>query len=220
MVFLFFFHQAIAWALAEGVDIINLSLGYLHFQRAEVDELSTMLRGATSTIVFAAASNHGSHDRVAWPARDRRAAIAVHSSLDSGARASDFCARALDDNDNFMTVGESVLSQWPTAKGGGFRLCSGTSFATPVGAAAGAIILAFAQEQSQSRFRQPAAKKVDLAELHTVDGMQKVLRNISAMDSSGYRWIHSKLFWHDFEETGQDDAFQHAWDIIVKALLK
>lgn len=156
---------------------------------------------------------------MAWPARDRRAAIAIHSSLDSGARASDFCARALANNDNFMTVGESILSQWPTAKGGGFRLCSGTSFATPVAAAAGAIILSFVQEQSQSLFRQQAAEKVDLKELHTMDGMQKVLRDISTIDSSGYRWIHSKLFWYDFEDTGKDDnAFQHAWDIIIKAL--
>ena len=178
-----------------------------------------MLRNTSSTIIFAAAANHGSHDIVAWPARDSRVAIAIHSSLDSGARASDFCARALVSNDNFMTVGESILSQWPTAKDGGFRLCTGTSFSTPVATATGALILGFTQEESQSQFRQQAAEKVDLEELHTVDGMQRVLRSISTMDRSGYRWIHSKNFCHDFEATGDnDEAFRHAWDIIVKAL--
>ncbi|CAK7237315.1 hypothetical protein SEUCBS140593_009918 [Sporothrix eucalyptigena] len=193
--------------------------GYRDFQRTEIEELSTMLWGAKNTIIFATTSNHGSHNEVAWPARDPRAAIAIHSSLDSGTRASDFCARALAHNDNFMTVGESILSQWPTVKGGGFRLCSGTSFATPVASAVGAIILGFAQEQSQSQFRQQAEKKVDLEELRTMDGMRKVLRKISEIDNSGYSWIHSKLFWSNFKDIGQNDkAFQHAWDIITEAL--
>ncbi|EPE02714.1 pfs domain-containing protein [Ophiostoma piceae UAMH 11346] len=209
--------NAITWAIAKKVDIINLSLGYTNFQRAEIDELSTLLHSTSSTIIFAAAANHGSHEKVAWPARDQRVAIAIHSSIDSGTRASDFCARALESNDNFMTVGEGILSQWPTAKDGGFRLCSGTSFSTPVATATGALILGFTQEKGQSLFRQQAAEKVDLRELHTVVGLQKVLRSISTMDSRGYRWIHSKLFWHDFEGDN-DEAFRHAWDIIIKAL--
>lgn len=69
-------------------------------------------------------------------------------------------------------------------------------------------------------FREQAKEKVDLQELYTVDGFQKVLKGISTKYSSGFRWVHSKIFcWNDFYEVGENDkAFQHAWEIINKAL--
>jgi Subtilase family len=118
--------------MEKGVHIINLSLGYQNCVNSEFLGLKSALEDAKSRniIVFAATSNDGAHDQVSWPARAPDFAIGIHSSSDSGQRQSEFTANRFDGH-NFAIVGENILSQWPTSKGGGFRLCTGTSFAMP-----------------------------------------------------------------------------------------
>lgn len=211
--------QAIRWAIGKGVDIINLSLGYRKCDYSQFDNLVMALRDAQSSniVVFAATSNQGAHDPIAWPAKDSELAIGIHSSIDSGRRPSDFTAIAELDH-NFMVVGENILSQWPTSKGGGFRLCTGTSFASPVAAAVGALVLAFAFQKLCSRHREKANGKIrPLEELRTNSGMRKVLLKISTK-TENYLWIRSKLFWHSYEDDDRTKALGHAWEIIENSL--
>jgi len=215
--------QAIKWAIKEGVHIINLSLGYRNCIYSEFHDLRTALVNANSEniVIFAATSNDGAHDPVAWPAKDPDFAIGIHSSSDSGQRQSDFTANRFDGS-NFTIVGENILSQWPTSKGGGFRLCTGTSFATPVAAAVGALILAFASQKMCRRDRVRTQGTISLEKLHTNSGMTKVLKSISAEKAwanGQYLWIHSKLFWKDYDENGDPEkARRHAWDVLERAL--
>lgn len=126
-------------------------------------------------VVFAATSNEGIHKRVAWPAKDINYAIGIHSSTESGTAASSIPFSGA----NLMVVGENILSQWPTANGGGFRTCSGTSFATPVAAAIGALVLSFVWQQTCEQGRKAADASMLLNDIRSNHGMAKVLEGMS-----------------------------------------
>ena len=55
-----------------------------------------------------------------------------------------------------IVFGENLASHWPTAKGGGLRTGSGTSFATPVAVAIAALILAFVNQDISEDHRKKA----------------------------------------------------------------
>jgi hypothetical protein len=89
-------------------------------------------------------------------------------------------------------------------------------------AAVGALILAFAWQKLCHRERVRTLATITLKELHTNSGMTKVLRSISsekAWADGQYLWIHSRLFWKDYDDDGDKaKALRHAWDVIEKAL--
>ncbi|OAQ60405.1 nacht and ankyrin domain-containingprotein [Purpureocillium lilacinum] len=74
--------QAINWAIDQGVNIINLSLG---FPEQSSHGLRRALERANyeNIAVFAAAANHGNCRAIAWPARDPDLAICVTSADES-----------------------------------------------------------------------------------------------------------------------------------------
>ncbi|KAI4601202.1 hypothetical protein KJ359_012390 [Pestalotiopsis sp. 9143b] len=59
--------QAIAWAVEQGVDLINMSFG---FDESNLNVRRALKKASNHCIVFAAASNDGNFKRMAWPARD------------------------------------------------------------------------------------------------------------------------------------------------------
>lgn len=105
-------------------------------------------------VIFAAASNFGNHEQVAWPARNPERAICVHSSNDLGTYRSVFSPKPDSKTIHFMAVGERVCSHWPVSKGGGFRTMSGTSTATPVATAIAALLIAFTRQDVVDRERK------------------------------------------------------------------
>ena len=135
--------QAIHWAVEQGVDIINLSLG---FPREGSYDLTRALDEANyrGIAVFAAAANHGNREAIAWPARHRDLAICVTSG-DEFNNLSYFAPGAVRDLPVFVTHGEEVASHWPIklGQGNGFRRMSGTSVATPIAVGMAAMVLAF-----------------------------------------------------------------------------
>jgi hypothetical protein len=213
----------VEWAIAQNVHIINLSLGYRNSDPTTLESLRASLDRARAQkiLVFAASSNEGLHEQVAWPASDLQYAIGIHSSTDAG-KESDTTAPPLRGSYNFMVVGERILSHWPTVNGGGFRLCTGSSFAAPVATAIAAIILAFTWQTRCKKEREKAAKKVRLDDLRTNWGMAKVLSRISKTKGD-FHSISPQLFWedyHDLEDPMQNEieSRQHAWQIIEVAL--
>ncbi len=171
-------------------------------------------------VVFAATSNEGLHDAVAWPAKEPRYSIGIHSSIDFGGRKSDFTAKPFD-GANFMVVGENITAQWPTRKGGGFRLCTGSSFATPVATAVGALVLAFAWQKMCHAERCDAERVIRIQDIQTNHGMSKVLRAISTNEGDIWPYIPSS-FWMDYYDVDSEHniarARHHAWNIMEKAL--
>ncbi|KAK4206533.1 hypothetical protein QBC37DRAFT_434803 [Rhypophila decipiens] len=211
--------RAIEWALEIGVDIINMSLGFRNCPETKLKGVRRALEKAQEqkVVVFAATSNEGLHEPVAWPACDRQYALGIHSCGDSGRKASDFNALPSIHGENFMVVGENILSQWPTDKGGGFRVATGTSFAAPVASAIGVLILQFTRQKLCKLHHQSVGKLIRLEDLWTNVGMMKVLRAISTLVDDEFWSISPKLFWRDALPSGRD-KIQQAWDVIEVAL--
>lgn len=215
--------KAIDWAREQKVDIINMSFGFRDSHKEVKAALNRAVDGS-KILVFAAMSNDGNNSkRAAWPARDSDLTIGVHSCDRWGKKTSGFTPRSVPGSHNFMFVGEEVITQWPEAKGGGFRLDYGTSFAAPAVAAMAALILGFAWQHICRKEREYAESLIELEELREIRGMKKVLGRISEKDDETmrYSYIHPELLWKDFSEEHAEDRIKvrrYAWDTIVEAL--
>ncbi|KAK2594367.1 hypothetical protein QQS21_007927 [Conoideocrella luteorostrata] len=188
--------EALQWAIEQGVDIINLSLG---FSYESSYDLTNTLEEANhkGIIVFAAAANHSNREAIAWPARDRDLAICVTSGDELG-NLSRFAPSGNKTLPVFITHGEDVWSQWPTKLGGGFRPMSGTSVATPIAVGMAAMILAFLNTTStwspeQKRQWLDRSKE---RRLRSTRGMGRLLEHI-CRDRNGLRILSPKLMWED-----------------------
>lgn len=218
--------QAVRWAIRKGAHVINLSLGFRNFPYQKLAKLQSALEAArdSGVVVFAATSNEGSHENVAWPANDAGLAIGVHSCVDEGSTKSTFTANPSRNGANFMVVGERILSQRLTSRGGGFCLCTGSSFATPVAAAIGALVLAFASQTVCYENYEDACEHIDPKKLRTTNGMIKVLKVISTQPESAGHWsLNTQMFWASYKpytDAAKDEekARDHAWALIKDAL--
>ena len=190
----------------------------------DLDEALERARNA-GILIFAAAANSGHHRRNAWPARDDECAICVHSCNDYGSRSSEYTPSADEETTNFIAYGENIRSHWPTTKGGGFRVMTGNSTATPVAVSMAALLLAFVNQSICRRWREEVDRSVNLKKLRKLHYMRKLLKRISERRRDNYYWIHSSLLWKDYQpdsEQGKDpeSAIAHAWEVIRKALSK
>ncbi|KAI1744742.1 peptidase S8/S53 domain-containing protein [Xylaria scruposa] len=212
---------AIEWAIQHGVHLINMSFGYKK-RNLKLDRAIKRARSC-GIVIFAAASNFGNHEGVAWPANDPEIAICVHSSIDLGTCCSNFTPRADTETVNFMVVGEAVSSHWPVSKGGGFRKMSGTSTATPVATAIAALLLAFTKQNAVDEdIRNDIEHKVGPVKLEDLWKMRLLLKHI-CIKVGDYFWIRPGLLWNEYDptETQQKDpsaATKHAWQKIGLAL--
>ncbi|UNI16669.1 hypothetical protein JDV02_003085 [Purpureocillium takamizusanense] len=123
-----------------------------------------------------------------------------------------------------MVVGEQVLSQRLTSSGGGFCSCTGSSFATPVAASIGALVLAFASQIVCYANYVEASEHIDPKTLRTTNGMIKVLKVISTQPEFGGHWsLNTQMFWASYKpyrdaEKDEEKAREHAWGLIKDAL--
>ena len=199
------FEQALQWAIDQGVDLVNLSMG---FPQESSYELTRTLEDANhkGIIVFAAAANHGNRDAIAWPARDRDLAICVTSG-DKLSNRSHFAPGGNHGLPVFVTCGEDIWSQWPTQLGGGFRTMSGTSVATPIAVAMAAMILAFL---NSTNAWPPGEKRQWLERskerrLRSTRGMGRLLEHM-CRDRGGLKILSPKLMWEENPEANQLQA--------------
>ena len=114
------------------------------------------IASSQNVILFAAASNSGSNQPIAFPA-NCPPEICVHSA-DGYGNPSRF---TLVDGPNFAVIGEAISSSWPQTRDEGREKCKwGTSTSTPILAAIAALVLEFThQKPSRSplelRLRSP-----------------------------------------------------------------
>lgn len=136
--------------------------------------------------MFAATSNDGGNEEVAFPASSHEIVIGVNSTNAWGGK-SDFTPNALPRSDNFSTLGEAVESSWPRHLEQGTRLCrSGTSYATPIAAGTAANMLFYVRMKlvdSEEKVKESA----------TCGGMKKLLRSMT--DPGDYLYIRPWVLW-------------------------
>ncbi len=134
--------------------------------------------------MFASASNDGANrpkdDRAPFPA-SMSEVICINSS-DGQGNPSDFNPPPGDDDFNFMTLGESVLTIPGLAAGDADERHTGTSFATPVAAAIAAVFIEFFNQ------RPLRLQKHLLEEVITQDGMSKLFVGMSE-PVNGFRYL-------------------------------
>lgn len=148
--------KGIRWAMAQNVDVINLSLGTQSQPTAELHETikEATMRGV---VIVAAAGNENS--TVGWPARYPET-ICVAASDQQDGRAS-FSNKGIE---NVITApGVDILS---TYKNGAYAELSGTSMACPIIAGAVALYIAHIKE---TEYRRPTTKEVYHAITKAVD---------------------------------------------------
>ncbi len=145
--------RGIEWAVAEGADILSLSLGgpmssdLLH--RAVHQAL------AAGKVVVCAAGNGGALARQAIGYPGRYGSVITVAAHDRNGQPSGFSSRgaALD----FMAPGEEIWSTW---RKGGYAKLSGTSMAAPFVAGLAALVLA--KHRKPGPHRTPVANNEDL----------------------------------------------------------
>lgn len=167
-------------------------------------------------MTFAAMFNDGNIRKAAFPTSDPSLTIGIHSCKDHhGRKSSSFTPGPIAKSDNFMAVGEKVVTHWP---GGEFKLAEGTSFSTPMATAMAAIILSFMwQRKCKDELKKLDADFGEQAILKT-SNMAKVLKGVSVPTNGQYNWIHPRLLWKDFDSRKSGDHKQQAWNVITNAL--
>lgn len=171
------------------VDIITMSFGF----RKPIIVIDEAIKYAfyRNVIMFAATSNDGGNDEVAFPASVHEAVIGVNSTDTWGGK-SDFTPNVLTLSENFSILGEAVESSWPKHLNQGIRQCrSGTSYATPIAAGTAANMLFYVRMNVENE-----AKVKDVA---TCRGMKKLLLSMAA-PIGGYRYIRPWILWNESEE--------------------
>ncbi|GAB7326550.1 hypothetical protein MBLNU13_g10535t1 [Cladosporium sp. NU13] len=179
---------AIAWAIANQVDIISMSFGWENEQE-EVDRQIDLAR-SKGILLFAAASNDGdlALDTGVYPA-SKHAVYCVYSCSGLGAK-STFNPRSSKPEKSFMFPGENITilgaNHKPTK---GVQKCgeegverrSGTSYATPIAAGTAAMLLDLArQEVTKPRSLEEVERR-----LKKVEGMSAILLAMSGEPRDG-----------------------------------
>ncbi|KAJ4857128.1 subtilase family domain-containing protein [Trichoderma breve] len=172
--------KAIQWALTQDVDIISLSLG-LDLLDLELDAAINKAIAA-GKIVLAAAGNDGNNKPRAHPGRNRNV-LCIHASNGKG-KDGGISPRALDNDDNFMTLGTAIPLNWK----GKEVVKSGTSFATAVAAAIAANALAIIS-------RDGLLNEDQVKRLYSCDGMRLIFALLSSQSDNGYKYVAPWNLW-------------------------
>lgn len=141
--------------------------------------------------MFAAASNTGGNEGIAFPAMAHQMVIGINST-DAWGNKSNFTPTSLPYSENFSTLGEAVESSWPKHLGkGSTQWRSGTSYATPIAAGIAATMLFYTRMKLQKLDR--------VAELKTCSGMRRLLLSMADM-RDGYNYLCPWVLWRKDDE--------------------
>lgn len=177
--------------------MISLSFGFEESSKSIEDEIKECIYSGIS--VFAAASNDGMDGMRTYPAK-YDGVLCIHAATGEGNKTT-FNPPRQEKEDNFMVVGDCIRSSWPgrDPRGAwGYKLKSGTSFATPVAVCIAAFMITYVRGKMPDHARWRINPK-------SSQGIKEIFR-IMATNSDGYDWISpSGYFFRKSEETIQGE---------------
>lgn len=189
--------QAINWAIEEvRVDIINMSFGSTTInQDIEMAIQKARDTKPNPTIMFAAASNSGLNIHRTFPASDMNV-IGIHSLDGYGNDNGGLNPPILTHRDNFGTLGLGIEMLWE----GVSEFKSGSSYATPIGAAVAANLLIWLDYMN--KHRQDILDPYVYTFLRTTEGVRHMfMRSRKHSESSKIDYVAP---WFLFEDYSQD----------------
>jgi hypothetical protein len=145
---------------------------------------------------MAAASNSGGNSDVMWPAR-HDAVFDIRATDLDGCFVSFNAPPDFDGGDVFGTLGVNVEGAWPKAETG-YKIDSGTSFATPIAAGIAALVLDAARYKLQENGEDVPGHELEL--LWKKRGLRQVLRD----DLLSKRMGRNKRYLSPIEFCGRD----------------
>lgn len=148
--------KGIDWAIAEGIDILSMSLGASQDPGAPLHDAIKRARAA-GIILIAASGNENTH--IGWPAAYDEV-ISV-GAIDQGFNRASFSN--FGDSLDVVAPGVDILSTYP---GNRYARLSGTSMATPIVTGIVALVQAYARK---SGFKATPDKIVELIAQGSVD---------------------------------------------------
>jgi hypothetical protein len=151
-------------------------------------------------MIFAAASNGGGNDGLAFPAREDQ--VICIGSTDGEGNKSDFTPGPHVYN-RFSTIGEAVKSSW---LGGETQRKSGTSYATPIAAGITALVMDFMRQCSEADPRLVMRLKEKRA-------MEAVLR-LMCTERDGFDYIAPWNLFNDLRKDGIATLIQDTLKLI------
>lgn len=124
------------------VDIITMSFGFPSLGE-DVKGIQSAIDDAyhLEKLMFAAAKNDGANSGIAYPANQDQ--VICVNSTDGQGNPSKYNPSP-EAGRNLSTLGEAVKSSWPAGLKNGQQRKSGTSFAAPIAAGIGAVVLDYA----------------------------------------------------------------------------
>lgn len=125
--------EGMEWALAEGADIISMSLGS-RMPSAELEQAVKKVINNHCILICAAGNDGQGNDTIGYPGHYE--GVITVGSIKRGNKRSDFSSTG--PSIGIMAPGEGILSCYPPDK---FARLSGTSMATPFIAGVAALIL-------------------------------------------------------------------------------
>ena len=150
--------EGIEYAIKEGAKIINGSFGSSESSQALEDEIGTAEDKGVLIVVAAGNDSQDIDKTPSYPAsytNGNLLVVAASTDADGLASFSDFGSKNVD----LAAPGDNILS---TYLGGGYKVLSGTSMASPMTAGVAALLRARNSDASYSEIRKTIRSEVDL----------------------------------------------------------
>lgn len=216
--------QAIKLAINEWkVDIIAMSWGFDNRDDLLADALEDAKHA--KILIFAAASNFGNSEGIAFPASMTRTVMCIFSTSGNGKESNRFNPSGSPKMQKFAVLGEDVVVGYRET--GEKVIESGTSIATSIAAGIAGRIIDFSRHQKDD-FRPPDITESYRTKLKTLDGMSKIFEY---MAKGGQDETYSCVLPWTIAQCLKDSEFgtndsaaleaakrKYIWDTIIRAL--
>ena len=183
-----------------GVHIVSMSFGFERPDHAVNTAIANAIAERQERIIFmAAASNSGGNSDVMWPAQ-HEFVFDIRATDHMGSLPRLNAPSGLGVDNVYGTLGENVEGAWPRSENG-YKIDSGTSYATPIAAGIASLVLDAAKLSLDDE--ENYLKSNRFGNLLTKRGMHLVFKDdlMSQQMPTNIRYLRPhKFFWRNSED--------------------